>query len=274
MSGFVAISRSMLDHPLFKGEPQRVYAWVWLISNAAWKPTPFDVNGKIVTIERGQVCASIRHLAEEWGMSKSAAERFITRLKTETMIETAAGHGKLVITLCNYEKYQALEKRKRDSNRDTSGTAAGHERDIKEPYNHLTKEKEGESPPPATPKINEVDALVATWNEICDIANLRRCVSVDDTRRRKAALRIKELGLEEMQECCARAGLSKFLTGHNDRNYRAGIEVILEPSKLTKLREGMYDDDAPRSRPPPEPRQRSGLRTNALIDQVTKGLRA
>lgn len=144
MSGFVAVSRDMLRHPLFEGEPQRVYAWMWLISNAAWRPVPFDVGGKIITIQRGQVCASIRQLAEEWGMSKSSAERFVTRLKTETMIETEAGHGKLVITLCNYEKYQHSGDTKRDASRDSGGTAAGRQRDIKEQGNKGTRVKEKE----------------------------------------------------------------------------------------------------------------------------------
>lgn len=267
--GFIILHRAAFEHPLLK-DGDRFRAFLWMCASACWKPTRFDLGGKTVTLERGQLCVSRSQLAKEWGWSESAVERFLTRLKTEQMIERETGQGKSIITICNYEKYQDIS----DQAGQQTGQRSDSHRTAKEPYNHLTKEKEGESPPPDTPKINEVDALVATWNEICDIANLRRCVSVDDTRRRKAALRIKELGLEEMQECCARAGLSKFLTGHNDRNYRAGIEVILEPSKLTKLREGMYDDDAPRSRPPPEPRQRSGLRTNALIDQVTKGLRA
>ncbi len=140
MSGFVAISRDIIDHPLFKGEHQRLYAWQWLLCKAAWKPVPYNINGQIVTIQRGQLCASIRQLAEEWGMSKSAADRFMTRLKTETMIETEAGHGKLIITICNYGKYQDATKPKRDTSGTPNGTAAGHERDIKEPVNQITKE--------------------------------------------------------------------------------------------------------------------------------------
>lgn len=280
MSGFIVMQRAALDHPLLK-DGERFRAWFWLCANACWRPTLVDVGGQIIELQRGQLCFSIRYMADAWGWSKSTVDRFLHRLEAESMLSltrsktgTAGGTGQLLITICNYEKYQSIG----EQSGTPDGTAAGQQRDSsgtnKNKDNKGTRKREGDSPPSDTPPSDEVAILVNTWNEVCDLANLRRCVSVDDTRRRKAALRIKELGLEEMQECCARAGLSKFLTGHNDRNYRAGIEIILEPAKLTKLREGMYDDDAPRSRAPEPRRNRSDLRTNAIIDQVAKGLRA
>src|SRR3546814_9142435 len=83
MRGCSTVQREMIDHPLFKGQPQRAYAWLWLLSKAAWKRTPFDIKGVIVTLERGQVCTSRHQLAAEWGMSPSAVERFLTRLRSE-----------------------------------------------------------------------------------------------------------------------------------------------------------------------------------------------
>ena len=118
MSGFATIQRDARKHPLFHGDADRFGAWVWLILGAAWKPTPFDIAGKTVTLERGQICVSIRQLGDEWGWSKSKVDRFLTRLETETMIERKAGQGRCIITICNYEKYQE----QRDTDRDSSGT--------------------------------------------------------------------------------------------------------------------------------------------------------
>ena len=114
MSGFATIQRDARKHPLFHGDADRFGAWVWLILGAAWKPTPFDIAGKTVTLERGQICVSIRQLGDEWGWSKSKVDRFLTRLETETMIERKAGQGRCIITICNYEKYQE----QRDTDRD------------------------------------------------------------------------------------------------------------------------------------------------------------
>ena len=138
MSGFTLTRRTVFDHPLFDGDSARLGAWLWLVGKACWKPTPFDNNGKMLMLERGQICVSVRHLAERWGWSKSAVDRFLTRLETETMIERKAGHGKMVITICNYSKYQDREDDDRDSSGTAGGTAAGQQRDIKEQVNKET----------------------------------------------------------------------------------------------------------------------------------------
>lgn len=143
MSGFIAMQREARDHPLFKGHPDRFYAWFWMVCEACWKPTKFDVGGRIVTLNRGQFSTSIRRLADEVGMSKGAVERFLTRLKTETMIETDSGTGRLIVTICNYEKYQEKPKKAGTPSGTPKGTPAGQQRDTKEQGNKETKEPNG-----------------------------------------------------------------------------------------------------------------------------------
>lgn len=128
--GFM-IARSVFDHELFrqKREFSRLEAWVWLIKEAAWKPRKVDVGGRSIQLDRGQLYHSVRFMAEAWGWSKSAVDRYLTRLKTETMIETAAGTGQLVITICNYNEYQLTPDGQRDSSGTPPGTAAGQQRD-------------------------------------------------------------------------------------------------------------------------------------------------
>ena len=129
--GVFAVDRGVFDHPLFNENRQfsRMEAWVWLLSEAAWKPTKRQVSGKIITIDRGQLSHSVRFMADAWGWSKSAVDRFLTRLKTETMIGTDSGTGVLVVTICKYNEYQKVSLPKRDKNEPASGTAAGQQRD-------------------------------------------------------------------------------------------------------------------------------------------------
>lgn len=146
MSGFIVMQREALDHPLLK-DGERFRAWFWMLARAAWKPTPFDIGGKVITLQRGQLCGSVRQFADAWGMSKSAVDRFLSRLETETMIKTETGHGRSVITICNYAKYQDVEKDDRDSSGTPTGTAAGQQRDIKEQGNQGTIEEEAKASP-------------------------------------------------------------------------------------------------------------------------------
>jgi len=132
--GVFAIDRGVWDHPMFRTRDpfSRREAWLWLISSAVWKSRTVFVDGKRVELSRGQLAFSIRFMAEQWNWSKSSVERFLVALKTETMIETDTGHGVTIITICKYTEYQRVSLPDRDSNRDNSGTSAGHERDKEE----------------------------------------------------------------------------------------------------------------------------------------------
>jgi DNA-binding transcriptional MocR family regulator len=106
-SGVFTIARSIFHHPLFEGDPySRRDAWEWLISEAAWKPRRRSIDGRMVPLGRGQLVASVRHMARIWGWDKARVERFLGRLKTEAMIKTSTDTGITVITICNYEEYQ------------------------------------------------------------------------------------------------------------------------------------------------------------------------
>lgn len=134
--GVFAVDRGIFDHPLLTtGEAfSRREAWLWMVAEAAWKPRKVNRNGTVFSLERGQFAHSVRFMAHAWGWSKSSVDRFLTRLKTGTMIETAGGTASLLVTICNYDVYQrvALPDRDtlRDTNRDTTGTPAGQTRNI------------------------------------------------------------------------------------------------------------------------------------------------
>lgn len=167
MSGFIALHREAREHHLFKGDVARFGAWFWLVSTACWRPVKFNVGGSTITLQRSQLCVSIRQLAEEWGWSKSAVERFLTRLQTETMITTEAGRGRTIITICNYEKYQDSAGGDRDTSETATETPAGQQRDTKEQGNKGTIEEEpiGSPSMPETQKRAESRAvkLPADW---------------------------------------------------------------------------------------------------------------
>ena len=161
MSGFIAMSRDALGHPVI-GDPERFYAWFWLVSNAAWKPTRARISGQVATLEVGELSFSVRFLAEAWGWSKSRVDRFLSELRQEGMIETCskigteagqkAGQGQSVITICNYAKYQDPKGRKRDSTAPNSGTAAGQQRDKEEQGNKGTIEPNGSNARTSAPE--------------------------------------------------------------------------------------------------------------------------
>lgn len=152
MTGFYQMHRGWQDADVFgNAEYSERDAWVWLIEAACWQPKRARVKGDMVALERGQMTFSVRFLAEKWGWSKSRVDRFLKRLSAENMISTcskigttaghAAGQGQSIITVCNYDKYQAGELLARDNDNLQTGTTAGQQRDKEEEGNKGIRKK-------------------------------------------------------------------------------------------------------------------------------------
>lgn len=104
---FYVMSRGWLEHPVFKTEPfcQRA-AWCWLIEQAQFQERRINLNGQIVTLKRGELAHSLRYIATAWGWSEVGIRRFFSRLKTDAMIDARIDAGRLIVSICNYDKYQ------------------------------------------------------------------------------------------------------------------------------------------------------------------------
>jgi hypothetical protein len=105
--GYICLNRGALHHEFFRRKEHSEFeAWVWLLTEASWKPRTRRVGDFFVELQRGQLAASVRHLATIWKWSAGKVQRFIGRLKFETMIDVKNDTGISVITICNYDKYQ------------------------------------------------------------------------------------------------------------------------------------------------------------------------
>lgn len=139
MSGFYRMHRGWLEHPVLGGEPMcKRAAWAWLIEEASWSHRRRDVKGQTIQLRRGQLTASVRFLAEAWGWHRAKVERFLGRLQTEAMIETATETGQTIITICNYERYQTAALEAETEGETLIETGARQQRDRSE-----TNDKEG-----------------------------------------------------------------------------------------------------------------------------------
>lgn len=138
MAGYIKLHRGWRDNAIFGGEFSRADAWVWMIEEAAWRPTKTRIKGQTVELARGDMTFSQRFLAEKWGWSKSRVDRFIAELRAEGMIETRskigataghnAGQGQSIITICNYAKYQDRQDEGRGNDEPETGATAGQQR--------------------------------------------------------------------------------------------------------------------------------------------------
>ncbi|AUQ64419.1 hypothetical protein [Phaeobacter inhibens] len=153
MSGWICSYRKIWDHPIFSGSAHRVGVWHWMLHKAAWKDTRFNVGGKMIDVKRGQLCVSQRQMEAETGMGRQALRTFLGLLEAEgaiTQIVTGkATQRRTIITVCNYEEYQAREAASSPS----ANPPATRQQPNKEQVNNKTTSPDGEdaAAPPTEP---------------------------------------------------------------------------------------------------------------------------
>lgn len=162
MSGGVfAVDRGIWNHPMFASREafSKLEAWIWLISEAAWKPHRRRINGVTVDLLRGQVSHSLRHLAECWGWSVKRVRGFLDALEEDAMIATSTDTGITVITICKYNVYQRVSRPKgtdTDTQEDTASPTPSHTARAHQGHNKEDKEyKEYKEHKESLSKISE-----------------------------------------------------------------------------------------------------------------------
>lgn len=120
--GWVSLHRSVTENFVWQDKPFNMgAAWVDLILMANHEEKKMPLDGRLITIKRGQTFSSVRSLAERWGWSKNKVTRFLSLLEQDEMVITERSKNGTLLTLVNYGNYQ--------DSRDNKGTPKGHQRD-------------------------------------------------------------------------------------------------------------------------------------------------
>ena len=125
--GFVRLSRKIFEHSYWKQKRSYSYAeeWIDLIQMARYDENPFVkvlTCSRQLTINRGEIRASIRYLAERWSWSTGKTRIFLDASDEKKEIERKTAQGETIISLCNYEIYNPLSHTDRYTDKQISDT--------------------------------------------------------------------------------------------------------------------------------------------------------
>ena len=105
--GTINVARALWDDTTFRdSEMSQREAWIWLIVEASWKPRTVRVGSIELSLVRGQLAHSTRHLAKEWQWSEARVRRYLDMLENRRMVERVTDAGITVLSICNYDIYQ------------------------------------------------------------------------------------------------------------------------------------------------------------------------
>lgn len=109
-SGWIKISKDIVNHWLWN-DAERLKWWLDLLMLAAWEDRQTLVGKRLVDVKRGQLIASMSYLCARWKRSRMMVEPFLNLLIEEKMIRKEVSHNIALITVVNYERYQANDKK-------------------------------------------------------------------------------------------------------------------------------------------------------------------
>lgn len=82
--------------------------------------------------------------------------------------------------------------------------------------------------------------VVEIYNSYC--TNLPQVQKLTDKRNKSIDNFLKEFSIEQLEEICKIANVSEFLTGNNDRSWKADFDFIMRTDKATAILEGKYSN--------------------------------
>jgi hypothetical protein len=83
--------------------------------------------------------------------------------------------------------------------------------------------------------------MVLAWNDICGNKDLPKVIQLTEKRKKHMRARLKERPLKDWISIFKKVAATPFLTGQNDRGWKADFDWVMNPDNVAKILEGKYD---------------------------------
>lgn len=271
MASWIKIFRELLQWEWFQ-KPEMVQLFIYLLLKANCA----DKQWQGITIKRGQLATSNGKMRQDLGLSEQQIRTCVKRLISTGEITYKSTNRYVIITICNYDKYQTIENPiNEQSNEQINNQSTDEQRAINEQstttkeyknirskeYNIKDIKQESGSNDQLTaasdeatavePQKSKVEKLPAKeikemWNATC--SGFPKLFTISENRKNKMRLRISEMGGSEkalplLKQIFEKMQQSNFLKGDNKRGWKASFDWLFENDKnWVKVFEGNYDN--------------------------------
>lgn len=172
-SGWIAIARSMRDHPIVgfhlhakpadanRGAMQPALAFIDLIMECRYEDGFVMNAGRKMAIGRGQLVGAVSWLAARWNWTPMAVRIWLDKLEADEMISRHVpgasesnkhvGKAATIITLSNYDKFQLCEYAEQQTEQQTNSKQATNEQQQYKDNKGTKEQRNKEEDSPQTP---------------------------------------------------------------------------------------------------------------------------
>lgn len=190
-------------------------------------------KGKKFCTHPGQFITSLDSLAKKAGVSVRSVRTALANFEKLDFLTSQSTKTGRLITVVNWALYQSRDE---------------------ETTNEATNDRQSTDKAPTTTKNNKnnkkykervetadaVTSLVNEYHSRCSL--LPKVIKVTDKRQRAVKARLSDDGLDTLLQVFDRANQSAFLTGNNDRGWKADFDWLINQTNMAKVLEGKYDN--------------------------------
>lgn len=275
MSGFVKLHRKIDSCPIFENDFLLESLFIYLIRQAEYRSYErIGARGKVL-LNRGETWESETRLAAKLRVKRGKILRMLKALQLHKMIEKRAitsgkknDHMGVVISICNYDKYQGIEKAN-DHIEEKKRTYSKKNKELRIKEEDLTKQSEEilversapsqteKSPLPLFSEVSEeqlekvlelTGAFNCTRSELIPPLDPLKLTGTE--LKRVCSAIASEPHLPTWEKIITRVGKSRWLTGQepgkNGKYFDTAtvFQFLLSSEKRMAILEGRYDAKA------------------------------
>mgnify|MGYP001069081250 CR=1 FL=1 len=110
MEGWISLHRKLLDNPIICKDSDYLSVWIFLLLSATHKEYDSILEGKRITLKKGQLITGRKSIADKLKISESKVQRILKCFENEQQIKQQTNPRNRLITILNWDKYQQLEQ--------------------------------------------------------------------------------------------------------------------------------------------------------------------
>lgn len=268
MASWIKIFRELLQWEWFE-KPEMVQFFIYLLLKANSE----DRQWQGITVKRGQFVTSNASMRRDLNLSEQQVRTCIKRLISTGEITYQSTNRYVVITICNYDRYQENKTAANEQNNEPINTLPTNEqranneqitttKELKNIYKEIsisedidTKKSRKAASPSASDEAQASEPtekipfkeIKDLWNTTC--LGFARLMVISEARKNKIRNRVAEMGgvekaLPILKLIFEKAQASSFLKGDNKRGWKASFDWFFENDKnWVKVYEGNYDEN-------------------------------
>jgi len=237
-NGFITLHRKIKDSAIWS-DSQAVHLWVHLLLKANHADNSFILNGKLITVKRGQTITGRRRLCDETGIPESKIQRLLKLFETLRMIEQQANNKNRLISITNYHSYQSGEQQV--NNRRTTGEQLVNTNNNDNNDNNLLSSSDDDSY--VKPNIKKIpyQKIIDLYHSLCP--DMPCVIELTDIRKKQIKARWnsnEEYQCREFWEVFFSAVAKSDLLNGRVNSFRADLQWLTKHGNFIKVLEGKY----------------------------------